>query len=113
MSIANTIAGQLDHTKPDKFVPGIDVGFKATTQDGMEGLRFCVLPRRVHGVVLYDAGPDTYIVHITMPNGERVTYSDVYCDQLGHIVWGADVAKPYVLPMVAIKSGDEPWEVIA
>ena len=102
MSIANIIAEQLDHTKPDNLRPGKDVGFQATNS----GLRFTITPMNRTGRVEYDEGMDSYTVTVHDKGEATVVYEDVYADQIGELVWG-DNAKDWTLPLVTITSWDE------
>jgi hypothetical protein len=107
--IHQTIAGQLDHMKPDDLKPGVDVGMEATSEDT---LAVIVVPTGTRATVRYDAGRDTYAVSVVRGDDDRF-YDDVYCDQLGELIFG-DEAKPFTAPMVQISTDDgETWDVIA
>lgn len=134
MSIANTIAGQLHHTKPDAFEPGRDVGMIPLNNDNALGILVNPADRIV--VINYDAGADEYDVAAldappirTLQSVERLmgvllaailsndsseieVLRGLGCEQIGEYVWG-EQAKPFTLPMVMMKFGDDDWEVIA
>jgi hypothetical protein len=105
--IHQTIAQQIDHTKPDDLKPGVDVGMQAIDDCTLA----VVMPKAGTRVdVRYDAGPDTY----TLTRSERVgeiwvstkpPMSDVYCDQLGELIFGSD-AKPWSQPFGGIVDMD-------
>lgn len=112
--IHQTIAGQIDNTKPDDLKPGVDVGMEAIDANTLA----VVLPKLgVRFDVRYDAGPDTYTVtRQDWMMGVWVAaepISGLYCDQLGDLIFGED-AKPFTLPMTMISTDDgETWETIA
>src|SRR3954469_9285635 len=94
--IQNEIARQLHHQKPAHLVPGKHIGFVAVTdEDGHEGIGVLVNTDGTKALVLYDEGRDTYIVSVKRFNDDKArAYDDVYCDQLGAMVYGSD-AEPF------------------
>jgi hypothetical protein len=113
--IHQNIAQQVDSMKPDHLRPGIDVGMEPIDRTT---LRVLLPYRGGHVDVRYDEGPDTYTVtrtdtvklgHLVMPC-EREPLSDVYCDQLGELVFGDD-AKGWSQPFGGISTdGGQTWK---
>ena len=107
--IHQTIAQQIDHMKPDHLRPGIDVGMEP-----LDATTLRVLVRVDHDAfarfdIRYDEGRDTYV----FTAGDDEPISDIYCDQLGELVFGEN-AKPWTQPLVQISDDDgETWTVIA
>lgn len=134
MSVPETIAQQLDNTRPDVIKPGRDAGMVPLP----DALGVYIGPRDRLAVVAYDAGMDEYDVAVIEAPPVRTVaivteelgrlleslrtnaevadakmYRGVHCDQIGEFVWGDD-AKPYTLPMVMTSWDDgETWDVIA
>ena len=105
-----TIAGQIDHMKPDALVPGRDV-FMVNEDDGT----LTVITADQITNVRYDAGADHYEVKRKLNAEDEWGESlhRVYFDQLGELAFGSE-AKPYTLPSVMLSTDDgESWEIIA
>lgn len=107
------IAQQIDNMLPAGLVPGKDIGMGVVGESTLA----VVLPKRgLRFDVRYDEGRDTYVLtRMEYPSnvvlGDPI--SDVYCDQLGELIFG-DEAKPFSLPMVMISGDDgETWEKLA
>lgn len=113
--IHGTIAQQLDNMRPDDLTPGTDVVMHPLHENTLLVQVMGNTPNdsRSHDVhITYDRGRDTYNVTIYRL-GEKDELTDVYCDQLGTIVFG-EHAKPFSLPLVRISDDDgESWTVIA
>jgi hypothetical protein len=104
--LQETIAGQVAHMKPDWLRPGFDV---IMSTEGCDELSLDVMVHPFGGEdemryvrISYDEGMDTYVtvlktVHDTQ--GER--RENVFCDDLGKIVYGED-AKEWSQPFGAI-----------
>lgn len=110
-----TIAAQIDHVLPEGLVPGKDVGMEVIDRTTLRILAYARDPeRRCAWDVRYDEGWDTYVLTRYVPGGPaEEPISDVYCDQLGDLIFG-DEAKPFTMPMVQISHDDgETWDVIA
>jgi hypothetical protein len=104
--VHETIAQQLHHMKPADLTPGVDVGMTAIDATTLA----VIFPRDDRRVdVRYDRGPDTYTVTEMIRAGEcwlaADPRSDVYCDQLGELVFGEN-AKPWTAPLVVVTDGD-------
>lgn len=137
MSVANTIAMQLDNTKPDTWRPGPDVGMMALADDNALGV--LVNPINKVAVVNYDSGADEYDVAVadapTLGADAMLVVAHAFrrmlsaietedsslgielhhglgCEQIGEFVWG-EQAKPFTLPIVAFSEDGENWDVIA
>jgi hypothetical protein len=102
-----TIAAQVDNMRPAHLTPGQDVQMQV-----IDEITVRVLVRRPAARLIdirYDAGPDTYTVtRYTIKDGTATAgepLSDVYCDQLGELVFG-EVAEDWTLPFVVIESFD-------
>lgn len=110
MSVANNIAEQLHHTKPDHLEPKIDVGMTQMPDDAGVVVSILARPRPGHDLdgygrrveIVYDEGRDIYDLWIREQKpGERKTVrhlEGMFADQLGELVWGEE-AKPYEMPM--------------
>src|SRR3954466_9320177 len=100
--VHQSIAMQIDSMKPDHLRPGLDIGMEPIDETT---LRIILPAKRAYVDVRYDRGPHTYTVTATAraPLGatsvlvQRDPISDVYCDQLGEMVFGED-AKEWSLP---------------
>jgi hypothetical protein len=96
--IHQTIAQQIDHMKPDHLRPGVDVGMEVRDETT---LRILLPAKQCHVDIRYDQGPDTYTVTRyelkrlgrATATVERDPISDVYCDQLGELVFGDDAKR--------------------
>jgi hypothetical protein len=113
--VHQSIAMQIDSMKPDHLRPGIDVGMEPIDDTT---LRIILPAKRAYVDVRYDSGPDTYTVtptdRATLGKTsvlvQRDPISDVYCDQLGEMVFGED-AKEWSLPFGGISTdGGKTWE---
>jgi|KBSMisStandDraft_5_1062788.scaffolds.fasta_scaffold1447226_2 hypothetical protein len=112
--IHESIAQQIDCMRPPHLRPREHVVMEVLDD---QTLRVLVRTEPMRCTdIRYDAGPDTYTVTRYEVSGGLIPsepISDVYCDQLGEIVFG-DEAMPFTLPLVAISDDDgETWEVIA
>lgn len=108
-AIHQTMAQQIDHMKPDHLVPGKDIGIEVRDANSIT----VVIPSwDLTATVEYLPGPDLYAVEV-LRDGSVSAHSEVYCDQLGELIFG-DEAKPWTQPVVAISDDEgESWTVIA
>lgn len=98
------IARQIHITKPDAYVPGVDVAMRPDNDPNT--IEVLVLKTGLSAVIRYDAGPDTYTV-TTTEDGITRDLTGVYCDQLGELVFGAENAKPFSEPMVEVITDED------
>jgi hypothetical protein len=107
-----TIAGQVDNMRPPHLTPGQDVQMEVVDEITLRVLVKRPAIRLVD--IRYDAGPDTYTVTpYTIVDGKATPgkpLSDVYCDQLGDMVFG-EVAEDWTLPFVVIETIDKDGNV--
>ena len=116
MSIAETIVQQLDHTRPDRYTPGVDVGAVKLYSTETEGIYTSkgadkdeigvemIFPGEGRSVgIIYDKGWDEYIVvqDWQEPGVERQVTKNVDCTTIGRFVWGVH-AKPWTAPTVSV-----------
>lgn len=101
MSVAQNIAGQLHHTKPDGLTPRKDVGMEVIT----DGVRVHIFPWGTVADIVYLDGPDLYSVKVTDEFGTS-EYDRVDCITMTELVWG-DEAKPYTDPVIVIETYNE------
>lgn len=111
MSIHENIAGQLHHMKPEWLQPGHNVGMEVV---GTFRLRVVVNARLftldfdgeavtvVDAVIEYDEGSDTYNVERKFDGFEQETVTNVYCDDLGRMIFGSE-AKEWTMPFGAVQ----------
>lgn len=108
-AIHQTMAGQIDHMKPDHLVPGKDIGIEVRDANS---ITVSIPAQDLRATVEYRPGPDTYAVEI-LRDGDVSSFDDVYCDQLGELIFGNE-AKPWSAPLVQISDDEgETWKVIA
>jgi len=111
--VHQTICAQLDSMLPADLTPGKDVGMAPLRGDT---LLVRVLPsepndeRSLDAHVTYLPGPDLYSV-VIFQRGERRELEQVYCDQLGELVFG-EHAKPFGLPMGGLIVMDEAGNIV-
>lgn len=104
-----TIAQQIDHMKPDDLTPGVDIGMAVLNETTLLVRVMPATPnddRSVDAHIIYNEGRDTYDVHLWQ-RGEKDEYSDVYCDQLGGLVFGEEHAKRWTQPMGSFTTFNE------
>ena len=102
-NIQQTIAGQVDHQKPDAYRPGIEVGMGIV---GSDTVVVFVPPLRTIAVVTYNEGHDLYEVTVSDATPKVREYEGIYCDQLGDLVFGAD-SEQWTLPFGGIITFDD------
>lgn len=107
-----TIAGQVDNMRPAHLTPGQDVQMEVVDETTLRVLVRRPAIRLID--IRYDAGPDTYTVtRYSMVDGKPAPgepLSDIYCDQLGELVFG-EAAEQWTLPFIVIESIDEDGNV--
>jgi hypothetical protein len=88
--IAETIARQIDHQKPDKCEPGRDVQMAIAN----DTLLVAVIPLETVAHISYDKGMDLYSVALHKGTDNKKDFDGVHCNQLGEIIFGKK-AKPW------------------
>jgi hypothetical protein len=111
--IHESIAQQVDHMRPPGLRPGIDIGMEVVDE---VTLRIMLHPgdaeQRRSVDVRYDRGPDTYTVTVHPPGQRGEPISDVYCDQLGELIFGREDALPWRQPYGGIQILDANGNVV-
>lgn len=92
--IHETMAAQIHHQKPAHLTPGKDIGIEVRDANS---IRVVIPAENMQATVEYLPGPDLYAVEI-LRDDEVSSFDQVYCDQLGEILFGSD-AKPWTAPM--------------
>jgi len=109
--IHESIAQQIDHMRPPQMRPGYDVGIEILDESTVRVVLYPHDAEQRRSVdVRYDAGPDTYTVTAHPPGAQGDPISDVYCDQLGELIFG-NAALPWRQPFGGIQILDEHGDV--
>jgi hypothetical protein len=105
--IHETMAGQIDHQKPERLKPGKDIGIEVKDANS---ITVVVPSMEMQATVEYLPGPDLYAVEI-LRGDEISSFDRVYCDQLGELLFG-DEAQPWTQPFGGIQILDADGNVV-
>jgi hypothetical protein len=103
-----TIAYQIDNMRPPQLLPGQHIGIGIVDETTVLVL---VAPTATLAVIRYLPGPDLYSVTVDRWRGEVSDFDEVYCDQLGDLIFGVD-AERWSLPFGGVQILDADGNVV-